>query len=61
MLYQSPLVFEGITLALVVKLVVEVLVNLATVSVLDQQASEDSGSSHPQYLAICLSAVHSTE
>lgn len=39
---KSTLVLEGITLAELVQLVVEVLINLASSTVLDEKASEDS-------------------
>lgn len=49
-LNQRSLVLEGVTLSRQVKAVVQVLVNLASVSVLSQQSSQDSQSSHPQNL-----------
>lgn len=42
---------ECVTLAQVVELVVEVLVDLAAGTVLDQEASEDSEAAHPEDLA----------
>jgi hypothetical protein len=39
---QCTLVLEGVTLAELVELVIEVLVDLAGCSVLDEEASEDS-------------------
>ena len=44
---KSTLVLEGVTLAELVELVVEVFIDLASGSVLDEKASEDSQSSHP--------------
>lgn len=49
-LNQSTLVLECVTLAQVVELVVEVLVDLAAGTVLDQEASEDSKAAHPEDL-----------
>lgn len=42
---------EGVTLAQVVKLVVQVLVDLAVVAVLDEEAAEDTETTHPKNLA----------
>lgn len=42
---------EGVTLAQVVELVVEVLVDLAVVAVLDEEAAEDAEAAHPENLA----------
>lgn len=42
---------EGVTLAAVVQLVVEVLVDLAAGTVLDQKTAEDSEAAHPEDLA----------
>ena len=39
---QGTLVLEGVTLAQLVELVVEVLVNLASSTVLDKKASENT-------------------
>lgn len=47
---QSSLVLESVTLGRQVQAVVQVLVNLASVSVLGQQSSQDSQSSHPHNL-----------
>lgn len=52
MLNQCSLVFEGVTLAQVVKLVVEVLVDLAAGTVLDEKTTEDSEAAHPNDLAV---------
>ena len=49
---ESTLVLEGVTLAQVVELVVEVLVDLAGGTVLDQQATEDALAAHPDDLAV---------
>ena len=50
MLNQGALVLEGVTLAQVVQLVVEVLVDLAAGAVLDQKAAEDAEAAHPEDL-----------
>lgn len=50
MLNEGTLVLEGVALAGVVELVVEVLVNLARGTVLDQQAAEDAHAAHPEHL-----------
>lgn len=47
MLNQRSLVLEGVTLGEVVQLVVEVLVDLAACTVLDEQSAEDSETAHP--------------
>lgn len=52
MLNQRTLVLECVTLAQVVELVVEVLVDLASGTVLDKKAAEDSLTAHPEYLAV---------
>jgi len=44
-------VLEGVTLAAVVQLVVEVLVDLSAGTVLDQKTAEDSEAAHPEDLA----------
>lgn len=49
---ECPLVLERVTLAEVVELVVEVLVNLSAGTVLDKQPAEDSQATHPQDLAV---------
>lgn len=49
-LNQSSLVLEGVTLGSHVQVVVQVLVDLASISVLSQQSSQDSQSSHPNNL-----------
>jgi hypothetical protein len=48
---EGALVLEGVTLAQVVKLVVQVLVDLATGPVLCEEASQDAKTAHPQHLA----------
>lgn len=48
---------EGVTLAQVVKLVVEVLVNLAAGTVLDEEAAENAESAHPNDLAVAVVSV----
>lgn len=50
MLDQGALVLEGVTLAGVVQLVVEVLVDLAAGTILDEETAEDTETSHPQDL-----------
>ena len=54
MLNQSSLVLEGVTLAQVVKFVVQVLVDLAAGTVLDEEAAENTETAHPDNLAIRL-------
>lgn len=51
-LNKSTLVLEGVTLAQVVELVVEVLVDLAGSAVLDEQAAEDTQTTHPHNLTV---------
>lgn len=70
-LNQSTLVLEGVTLAQVVELVVEVLVDLAGGTVADEQTTEDTHAAHPEDLAVerethnisigCSPCVFSTE
>lgn len=50
MLNKGALVLEGVTLAQVVELVVQMLVDLAASTVLDEEAAEDSEAAHPQNL-----------
>lgn len=52
MLNQSTLVLESVTLAQVVELVVEVLVDLAGGTVTDEQTTEDTHAAHPEDLAV---------
>lgn len=47
---QGALVLERVTLAQVVQLVVQVLVDLAAGAVLDEEAAEDSQATHPEHL-----------
>ena len=47
---------EGITLAQVVELVVQVLVNLAAGTILDEETAENTETAHPDDLAL-----HSSE
>ena len=49
---ESTFVLEGVTLGEVVELVVEVLVDLASSTVLDKKAAEDSQTAHPEDLAV---------
>jgi hypothetical protein len=51
-LNQGALVLEGVTLGGVVQLVVKVLVDLATSTVLDQEATEDTLATHPEDLPV---------
>lgn len=55
-LNESTLVLEGVTLGGVVQLVVEVLVDLARGTVLDQQTTENSLTAHPKNLPKLLLA-----
>lgn len=59
---ESTLVLEGVTLGEVVKLVVEVLIDLSGGAVLDEETAEDTETAHPEDLAIdvCISK-HSPE
>lgn len=50
MLNEGALVLEGVTLAQVVELVVQVLIDLAAGTVLDEEAAEDSETAHPKNL-----------
>ena len=52
MFNEGTLVLEGVTLAQVVQVVVEVLVDLASGAVLSEKATEDTLAAHPQNLAI---------
>ena len=52
MLDERTLVLEGVTLAEVVKFVIQMLVDLAGGAVLDQQTAEDTLAAHPENLAI---------
>lgn len=52
MLNQGALVLEGVTLGGVVQLMVEMLVDLAGGTVLDQQAAEDTLAAHPENLPV---------
>ena len=60
MFNESTLVLEGVTLAEVVELVIQVLVDLACSTVLDQQASENTQAAHPQDLTIAAVSMYST-
>ena len=51
-LNEGTLVLEGVTLAQVVELVVEVLVDLAGGTVADEQTTENTHATHPEDLAI---------
>jgi hypothetical protein len=50
-LNEGTLVLEGVTLAEVVELVVEVLVDLAGGTVADEQTTENTHAAHPEDLA----------
>lgn len=50
-LNESALVLEGVTLAQVVELVVKVLVDLASSTVADEEATENTHAAHPENLA----------
>ena len=52
MLNESALVLEGVTLAQVVELVVEVLVDLASGTVADEQTTENTHAAHPEESAV---------
>src|ERR1700761_8024363 len=43
---------KGVTLALVVEFVIEMLINLATGSVLDEKTTENTKTTHPENLAV---------
>jgi hypothetical protein len=49
---KTTLVLESVTLAEMVELVVEVLVDLAARTVSDEKTTEDTESTHPKNLAI---------
>lgn len=51
-LNEGTLVLEGVTLAQVVELVVEVLVDLAGGTVADEETTENTHAAHPEDLAI---------
>jgi hypothetical protein len=55
MLNEGTLVLEGVTLGQVVEFVVEVLINLAGGSVLDEKTAENTETSHPYDLAVIRS------
>ena len=55
---QSPLVLKGISLAEMVQFVVEVLVDLARGTVLDEEAAQDAETAHPEDLAGKESKTH---
>jgi len=49
---EGTLVLEGVTLAEMVQLVVEVLVDLSGGTVLDEETAEDTEATHPEDLAV---------
>jgi len=51
-LNQCSLVLEGVTFAQVVELVVQVLVDLATGTILDEKTAENTETAHPDDLAV---------
>lgn len=57
MLDQSALVLEGVTLAQLVQLVVQMLVDLAGGAVLDEETAENTLTTHPQDLAVQLQSL----
>ena len=58
-LNKRTLVLECVTLAQVVEFVVEMLVDLASGAVLDEQTAEDTKTTHPQSLSDPLFSIHS--
>lgn len=58
MLDEGTLVLEGVTLAQVVELVVQVLVDLAVGAVLDEETAEDTEAAHPKDLAVFRTYQH---
>ena len=52
MFNEGTLVLEGVTLTEVVELMVKVLVDLASGTVLDKKTSENSETAHPHDLAV---------
>ena len=50
MLDEGAFVLERITLAQMVKLVVEMLVDFASTAVLDEQTAQDTQATHPHHL-----------
>ncbi len=61
MLNESTLVLEGVTLAEMVQLVVEMLVNFAGSAIFDQKATEDAETAHPHHLAVFQALVISMD
>jgi len=49
---EGTLVLEGVTLAEMVELMVKVLVDLASGTILDKKTSENSETAHPHDLAV---------
>jgi hypothetical protein len=60
-LNKRTLMLEGVTLAEVVELVVEVFVDLAGGAVLHQQTAEDAETAHPHDLAVTCVSLRSIE
>ena len=52
MFNESTLVLEGVTLAEVVEFVIQMLIDLAGSTVLDEETAEDSETTHPEDLAM---------
>lgn len=52
MLNKSTLMLEGVTLAEMIQLVVEMLVDFAGSAIFDQKTAEDAETAHPHHLAV---------
>jgi hypothetical protein len=52
MLNECSLVLEGVTLAQVIEFMVQVLVDLAAGTVLDQETAENTQAAHPHNLTV---------
>jgi hypothetical protein len=59
MFNKTALVLEGVTLGEMVEFVVKVLVNLAAGTILDEQTTEDSQTTHPNDLTVERICQHS--
>lgn len=57
-LNQCSLVLECVTLAQMIELVVKVLINLAARTILDQQTTENTETTHPDNLAVYTISLH---
>lgn len=49
---QCTLVLESVTLAQVIEFVVEMLVDLSSSAIFDEETTEDSKTTHPEDLAV---------